>query len=59
MLFGYDITIQALNHDLGFVGGVDHTVLAIVEADVFAYFGVAVVVLREEGEEITWSLNTN
>ena len=29
----------------------NHAVLAIVEADVFAYFGVAIFVLREEGTE--------
>lgn len=51
MLFGYDVSIQALNHDLGFVSGVDYAVLAIVEADVFAYFGIAVFILWEEGAE--------
>ena len=35
----------------GFVGGVDYAVLAVIEADVFANLGVAVIVLREEGAE--------
>ena len=51
MLFGYDVAVQSLNHDLGFVGCMDNAVVAIVEADVFAYFGVAIFVLREEGTE--------
>ena len=48
MLLGYDVAIQALNHDLGFVSYMDNTVLAVVEADVFAYLGISVFVLREE-----------
>lgn len=51
MLFGYDVAVQSLNHDLGFVGYMDHAVLAIIEADVLAYLSVAVIVLREEGTE--------
>ena len=53
MLLGYDVAIQALNHDLGFVGGVDHAVLAIVEADVFAYLSIAIFVLWKQGAEAT------
>lgn len=51
MLLGYDVAIQAMNHDLGFIGGMDYTVMAVVEADVLAYLGVAVIVLREERAE--------
>ena len=51
ILLGYDIAIQALNHDLGFVGGVDHAVMAVVEADVFANLGVTVFVLWKQGAE--------
>lgn len=53
MLLGYDVAIQSLNHDLGFVGGVDYAVLAVIEADVFADFGIAVFVLWKEGTEAT------
>lgn len=51
MLLGYDVAIQALNHDLGLISSVDHAVLAVVEADAFAYLGIAVFVLCEEGTE--------
>ena len=47
ILLGYDVAIQALNHDLYLVGGMDNAVLTIVEADVFAYFCIAIFVLRE------------
>ena len=51
ILLGYDIAFQALNHDLDFVGCMDNTVLAVVEADIFVYPGVAVFVLWKEGTE--------
>ena len=53
MLLGYDVAVQALNYYLGFIGGMDYTVMAVVEADVLAYLGVAVIVLREERAEAT------
>lgn len=40
-----------MNYDLGFISGMDYTVMAVVEADVLAYLGVAVIVLREERAE--------
>ena len=51
MLLGYDVAIQALNHDLGFISCVDYAVMAVVEADVFANLGVAVFVLWKQGAE--------
>ena len=51
MLLGYDVAIQTLNHDLAFIGGVDHAALAVVEANVLAYLGVAVFVLWKQGAE--------
>ena len=51
MLLGYDVAIQALNHDLGFICCVDYAVMAVVEADVFANLGVAVFVLWKQGAE--------
>ena len=51
MFFGYDIAIQALNYHLAFIGCMNHAVLAVVETDILAYLGVAVLVLREEGTE--------
>ena len=51
MLFGYDVAIQALNYHLAFIGCMNHAVFAVVEEDVLANLGVAVIVLREEGAE--------
>ena len=51
MLLGYDIAIQALNYYLAFIGCMDHTVLAFVQPDVIAYFGIAILILCEQGAE--------
>ena len=42
MLFCHNIAIQAVNHDLALISGVDHAVLAIVQSNVFAYLGIAI-----------------
>ena len=51
MLFCHNVTIQALNYHLTFIGCMDNTVLAFIQSNVFAYFGIAIFVLREEGAE--------
>lgn len=51
MLLGYDVAVQALDYYLGLISSVDHAVLAIVEADIFANLGVAVFVLWKQGAE--------
>ena len=51
ILFGYDIAIQALNYYLAFIGCMDHAVLAFVQSDVLAYFGIAILILWKQGTE--------
>ena len=40
ILLGYDIAIQALNYHLAFI-----------QADVLAYFGIAILILLKQGTE--------
>ena len=53
MLLGYDIAIQALNYHLAFIGCMNHAVTAIIQTDVFAYLGIARLILWEQGAEAT------
>lgn len=38
VLLGYDVAIQALNHDLGFISCVDYAVLTIEQIDIGANY---------------------
>ena len=51
MLLCYDVAIQALSYDLGLLVSVDHTVLAFIQADVLAYFGIVILILWKQGSE--------
>ena len=51
VLLGYDIAIQALNYHLAFIGCMNHTVFAFIQADVLAYLGIACLILWKQGME--------
>ena len=51
VLLGNDIVIQALNYHLAFIGCMNHTVLAFIQADVLAYLGIASLILWKQGTE--------
>ena len=51
VLLGYDIAIQALNYHLSFIGCMNHTVLAFIQADVLSYLGIASLILWKQGTE--------
>ena len=51
ILLGYDIAIQTLNYNLAFIGCMNHAVLAFIQSDVLAYFGIASLILWEQGAE--------
>ena len=41
ILLGNDIAIQALDYHLAFIGCMDHTVLAFIQADIITKLGIA------------------
>lgn len=45
MLFCHNVTIQALNYHLTFIGCMDNTVLAFIQSNVFTHFGIAILIL--------------
>ena len=51
ILLGDDIAIQALNYYLAFIGGMNHAVLAFIQAYVLTYLGIANLILRKQGAE--------
>ena len=51
ILLGYDIALQALNYHLAFIGCMNHTVLAFIQANVLAYLGIASLILWKQGAE--------
>lgn len=51
MLFGYNVAIQALNNNLALICSMNHTVLAFIQSDAFAYLGIAILILRKQGTE--------
>ena len=51
MLFCHNVTIQALNNHLAFIGCINHAVLAFIQADVLAYLGIASLILWKQGTE--------
>ena len=54
VLLSYDIAIQSLNYHLALIGSMHHTVLAIIQADVLAYLGIASLILWKQGAEATY-----
>ncbi len=54
VLLDYDIAVQSLNYHLAFIGCMNHTVLAFIQADVLAYLGIASLVLWKQGTEAAY-----
>ena len=42
MVFCHNIAIQAVNHDLALISCMNHTILAFIQSNVFAYFSIAI-----------------
>ena len=51
VLLGYNIAIQTLNYHLAFISSMYHAVLASIQADVLANFGITSLILWKQGTE--------
>lgn len=51
MLLCHDIAIQALHYYLALISCMYHAVLALIESDIFAYLGIAILILWKQCTE--------